>query len=671
MTMNGKTLYIGKHFDATAITRKMALILVGFVSAALFFSANLYGAVTLVADGSTDTYDLIDNAGFGNENPDCVHGSFGEHVTQTFDSELGEYVFVFHSHIDDDNDRCTNFDRVRMEIKGESGSPSEMQHTQGQTAYYRWKFRLASDFVGSSSFTHIFQIKAQGGSDSGAPLITITPRSSYIEVLHNGGSTGQSEGQLVSENLSPFLGTWVEAYVMYESSESGDFEISLTRISDGAILLEYSGSGLDMWRSGADRNRGKWGVYRKKDSTKQDEQVRFADFCISESSAGACPSDIGTLAEIDTGVTQAEDMSKTDYESNVFEGVTVARATLTSVGYVNGTFVGSSGTYDVTIRCYDEDDGQSTLTFKVDGATIDSRTLDSDDNSFKDWTISGVSIGNGDEIRIEGARESGEYARVDYIDISSAAASVGTGQTQAENMTLTLYATDNFQGVDCAEATSTSTGSVSGNFSGCTGVYDITVRYMDEDDGQSTYTVRVDGTAVDSWTANVDDLTWKTRTISGVLINNGDEVRIEGAQETGEHARIDYIDISSSGSLGTGQTEAEDMALTLYETDNFLGVDCARATSTSLGYISGDFSGCSGVYDIAIRYMDENDGQATFTLRVDGTAVDSWTADVDDHTWKTRTVSDIWIDSGVEIRVEGARSTGEHARIDYIDISSP
>ncbi len=50
-----------------------------------------------------------------------------------------------------------------------------------------------------------------------------------------------------------------------------------------------------MWRTGADYNRGKWGVYRGKDAVLRDEQVRFNDFCITESSASLCPSGIGRL----------------------------------------------------------------------------------------------------------------------------------------------------------------------------------------------------------------------------------------------------------------------------------------------------------------------------------------------------------------------------------------
>ncbi|OQP61158.1 hypothetical protein A3860_05420 [Niastella vici] len=277
------------HF-ARFITTATVLLL-------LLSKAPLQAQVTLSATGSGTAYDLIDANGFGNENPDCKHPSFGPHVTQAFDNTLGKYVFVFHSHATADDDRCTNEDRVRMEIKGGSGSPAEMQHTQGQTAYYRWKFKLDAGFIPSSRFTHIFQIKAIDGDD-GAPLMTITPRAGNpqkIQIIHSSGEGSGSLGTVKEADLAPFKGNWVEAYVKYKSSDgsAGTFEITLTRISDGAVLLSYSNNSLDMWRDGASYNRPKWGVYRGKDAALRDEQVLFNDFCITESSASLCPSSVG------------------------------------------------------------------------------------------------------------------------------------------------------------------------------------------------------------------------------------------------------------------------------------------------------------------------------------------------------------------------------------------
>lgn len=274
--------------------RKKAFHLLTQTAGMLFLlsilSYHVHAQVTLTATASSGSaYPVISAAGFGNENPDCVHTSFGPHVTQAFDSDLGKNVFVFHSHIVDDNDRCINLDRVRMEIKG--GGSAEEQ-TQGQTGFFRWKFKLDANFIGASTFCHIFQIKAVGG-DEGAPLITITPRASILEVIHDGGSDGVSLGQLASANLAPFKGNWVEGFIRYTSSNNGSFQILLTRVSDGMILLSYVNTGgIDLWRTGASRNHPKWGVYRKKTSGLRDEQVRFADFCISETSAAQCPSSI-------------------------------------------------------------------------------------------------------------------------------------------------------------------------------------------------------------------------------------------------------------------------------------------------------------------------------------------------------------------------------------------
>jgi hypothetical protein len=398
----------------------------------LFAVAELPAQITLQANGPGSTYELIDaqfGSGGSSENPDCSHASFGRHITEVFDNELGKNVFVFHIHADVDNDRCTNFDRQRNEIKGGNGSSAGLKHTQGETAYTRWKFKLDAGFVPSSRFTHIMQIKALDG-DAGAPLMTLTPRAGSpqkMEVIHSAGEGSGSQGKIAEVDLAPFKGTWVEAYMEYRNSEgsAGTFSLVIKRVSDGVTLLSVSRTGIDMWRTGASFNRPKWGIYRGLDDVLRDEQVRFADFCISESSASQCPSSVGgggTLPSIPVGTTQAENLNKSGYETNTFEGVTCARAISTAPGYINGRFTGSTGTYNVTIRCFDENDGAATLTVRSNGVQIGSRTMNINDHTWKSWTINGVSLSNGHEIRIEGAHESGEHARVDYIQIAAATA---------------------------------------------------------------------------------------------------------------------------------------------------------------------------------------------------------------------------------------------------------
>jgi hypothetical protein len=71
---------------------------------------------------------------------------------------------------------------------------------------------------------------------------------------------------------------------------------------------------------------------------------------------------------------------------------------------------------------------------------------------------------------------------------------------------------------------------------------------------------------------------------------------------------------------------------------------------------------------IFVRYHNKNDGQVPFTLLVGGIMVGRWTANVDDHTWKPRTFTGIFIANGALISIEAAREEGEHARLDYIEV---
>jgi hypothetical protein len=262
-------------------------------------SASAQSAVTVSADGPGNTYELLESRGFGLETPDCGHPV--RHVREVFDSTLNKNVFAFDAHVDSvvDNDRCTNFDRQRMEVKTAPGDANQsiLQHTNGQTAFYRWKFKLPSGFRPSPNFTHIFQIKAQAGSDAGAPLVTITPRSGpdRLQIIWTGPSGSSGNGVKRETSLSPFINTWVEVFVQYRSADSGSVHLDIKRLSDGANLITWDSGTVDTWRSGNNYNRGKWGIYRSLNSIGdlRDETVLFADWCVTETSASQCPSAAG------------------------------------------------------------------------------------------------------------------------------------------------------------------------------------------------------------------------------------------------------------------------------------------------------------------------------------------------------------------------------------------
>ena len=252
------------------------------------------------ADGPGDTYELFD-AAFGGtavETPVCDEStdSFGRRITEVMDDDLETYVFAFHILRDVDGDRCKDDinDRQRIEVKTYSPSPEDRIAREGEIHTYRWKFKLPEGFQPSSSFTHIFQIKASGGDD-GMPIVTFTPRAGSPERLQvmyaPDGPTGASE--VAAANLSDFKGEWVEAYVRTLNAESGRLEVSLTRLSDGQTLVAWSDNDIDMWRDGANLNRPKWGIYRSLNDIAmlRDETVWFNDFCIAEGT-NICPSDI-------------------------------------------------------------------------------------------------------------------------------------------------------------------------------------------------------------------------------------------------------------------------------------------------------------------------------------------------------------------------------------------
>lgn len=256
----------------------------------------------IVADGPGGTYALLEQ-NFGIEVPDCGHKQ--EHFTEEMDATLGKFVFVAHAHRDQDNDRCMNTDRQRTEMRGRSGG---LQGTMGSTLYYRWKMKLPAGFQVSSAFSHLFQIKAYGnGHGSGAPIMTLAGRSP-----DSFGIDGRI-GTLTSTSLAKMRDQWVLIDLKVTHSNAGRVELKVTRLGDGMMLISYAGN-ADMWDDGAGYGGPKFGLYRSLNAkaSLRDEQVRFADFCISKVGFNECedgaqpspppPSDGGDPGPYDAGL---------------------------------------------------------------------------------------------------------------------------------------------------------------------------------------------------------------------------------------------------------------------------------------------------------------------------------------------------------------------------------
>ncbi|MBC6994650.1 hypothetical protein QWY85_07635 [Neolewinella lacunae] len=298
------------------MTMAIALLLAG--------TGALWAQATANASASSGGgYATLAAAQFGvegpdNSSPDCVspgtgsHQSFGQHILQVADAELDQNVFAFVSHIDEDNDRCVVFDRARIEIKGgpQGSTDPELEHAYGDETFYRWQFQLPADFVGASSFCHLFQNKAQGGSDSDFPILTITARASIVELRHHAGDENPAgtQGSLVSAPLSDFRGRWVEVYLRQEHRNDGALTFTVNDVLTGASIISYANPNIDLFRGAPTSNnvinRPKWGIYRAYNATAnpplKDEIVRFANFCSSEVAASLCPSLLPDLGLPDT-----------------------------------------------------------------------------------------------------------------------------------------------------------------------------------------------------------------------------------------------------------------------------------------------------------------------------------------------------------------------------------
>jgi alpha-glucuronidase len=131
------------------------------------------------------------------------------------------------------------------------------------------------------------------------------------------------------------------------------------------------------------------------------------------------------------------------------------------------------------------------------------------------------------------------------------------GRTEAETMRLDGYravevtpweTAGGGKAVECADRNGCS---ARFSFSGQSGSYRVVIRYFDENDGRSRFTLRVGDRSIGEWVAddtlptadpNGHSSTWYV--VDGVTLHTGDDVRIEGSPDAGEHAVVDYVEIT-------------------------------------------------------------------------------------------------------------------------------
>jgi alpha-glucuronidase len=126
---------------------------------------------------------------------------------------------------------------------------------------------------------------------------------------------------------------------------------------------------------------------------------------------------------------------------------------------------------------------------------------------------------------------------------------------EAESMSLSGYVTKPVTPWEAAsgeKAVECETGrcAASVKYDGGSGWRDLIVQYFDQQDGMSRFRVFVAGQLVDEWAAadrlptrKVDSSSSSRRTIRGIALRQGDEIRVEGVPDGRETAALDYIEI--------------------------------------------------------------------------------------------------------------------------------
>jgi hypothetical protein len=234
------------------------------------------------AANSGSAYPVITSKGFDYESPDQAgggHESFGSHILQKNDSTLGKNVFEFIMHRNNDRNATGDWTRQRLEVKLDHRNGNYGRDycgldgaDEGRSFIYRWKFRLPADFAVSTDFTHIHQIKNEGG-DSSQPVIALTARTvsgnQRLQLTYYAPGSS-SPTQWVNDNnhlLTPYLGRWVqcEESVTYSSSAAqAAYSLKITRIDNGQVLMNHTAAAntIQTWRTGNTHGRPKFGLYR-------------------------------------------------------------------------------------------------------------------------------------------------------------------------------------------------------------------------------------------------------------------------------------------------------------------------------------------------------------------------------------------------------------------------
>lgn len=306
-------------------------------------------------------------------------------------------------------------------------------------------------------------------------------------------------------------------------------------------------------------------------------------------------------------------------------------------GEAKGKFSGPTGIYDIVVGYYDEKDGKGELEVEIRHGRDKQKfewLLDEDlhDNyfstkNFTTYTIRGVQLESGEEIKIKGKSEKDELIGIDYLDIISTTVSTPYADAHFYNGSFYLES----QTKSSAEASALGGQLIKAQKESAEEYW------LKNTIGKSDNIIKVD--VSDSQFNLVQDAA------THQAANNAVRIEAESFNLSGGYEAVSSYEFASGGAVIEKGGKGHGKATTL-------------------------FTGESGLYDIFVSYIDEKkDKEASASFGVSGQTLDTWSFDAPEATAAYREVGTrVSLTTGDYFEIKGWADGDEEALIDYVEL---
>jgi hypothetical protein len=170
----------------------------------------------------------------------------------------------------DDRDSTGGGDRQRTESKGMVENGTRLRMRDGETWRIAYQMFMPGSLHGTSSFTHIFQLKTP--ATNGGPWVTMSlSRSGSAERLRLRAFSTSGAPDIGSTDLAPLRNKWISVELTFRIGSNGTGRLLVRNgtSSSSPVVVDSSRSGVNIPDEG-DYVRPKWGIYRSVESASSD-----------------------------------------------------------------------------------------------------------------------------------------------------------------------------------------------------------------------------------------------------------------------------------------------------------------------------------------------------------------------------------------------------------------